>query len=216
MLENFLWILIKFCTSWCWYQSIADIAWYSSPPSNFCPLHLFPSMFFFYSSLSTNVLTSLHFLRLCLHSLSRLLSSLALLIQRHVWLGLFPAAPHNKTMMDLITPVIQTPWQPDYVFFFPPWNVHSFSVPVYLSVCFASTTLLYAGQENMLTCNPSVLLIKMLAVMGVAPGTGQQGPVSAGLSWGMANGCHGLVRALHDCFGSAEIQMAHTLGDSVA
>lgn len=68
----------------------------------------------------------------------------------------------------------------------------------------------------MLTCNPSVLLIKTLAMMGVAPGTGQQGPVSAGLSWGMGNGCHGLVRALHDCFGSSEIHMAHTLGDSVA
>lgn len=192
---------------------VSEHSWHSLiffPTKQLLSFASFSLTVFFYSSLSTYVLTSLHFLRLCLHSLSRLLSSLALLIQRHVWLGLFPAAPHNKTMMDLITPVTQTPWQPDYVFFFPPWNVHSFSV------CFASTTLLYAGQENMLTCNPSVLLIKMLAVMGVAPGTGQQGPVSAGLSWGMANGCHGLVRALHDCFGSAEIQMAHTLGDSVA
>lgn len=68
----------------------------------------------------------------------------------------------------------------------------------------------------MLACNPSVPLIKTLAVMGVAPGTGQQGPVSAGLSRGMANGCHGLVRALHDCFTSSEIHTALTLGDSVA
>lgn len=48
VLENFLWILIKFCTSWCRYQSRADIAWYSSPRSNFCPLHLFPSLFFLF------------------------------------------------------------------------------------------------------------------------------------------------------------------------
>ncbi|KAK1887577.1 Cadherin-13, partial [Dissostichus eleginoides] len=50
-----------------------------------------------------------------------------------------------------------------------------------------------------------------LAVMGVAPGSGQQGPVSAGLSRGMANGCHGLVRALHDCFTTTEIHGVLTL-----
>lgn len=52
--------------------------------------------------------------------------------------------------------------------------------------------------------------------MGVAPGAGQQGPVSAGLSWGMAHGCHRLVRALHDCFTNSEIHAVFTLGDTVA
>lgn len=68
----------------------------------------------------------------------------------------------------------------------------------------------------MFACNPSVLLIKTLVVMGVAPGTSQQGPVSAGLFWGMANRSHGLVWALHDCFTSPEIHSALTLGDMVA
>lgn len=135
-------------------------------------------------------------------------SSLALLIPHHVWLCLFAPAPYNKTMMDLITPVTHTLWQPVSLFFFLT-QFRTFSMPICLSFpspsLFFPPSLVYDEQENMLTDIPSVPLIKTLAVMGAAPGTGQQGPVSVGLSSGMANGCHGLVQALHDFFSRSKI-----------
>lgn len=123
-------------------------------------------------------------------------------------------------MMDLITAVTQSPDSQSLYFF-------SLNFRVFLCACLSfcllplsapppQTCLHCDGQENMLTCYPSSLLIKTFVVMGVAAGTGQQGLVSAVLSWGMANGCHGLVWALHDCFSSSEIHMPLTLGDSVA
>lgn len=53
--------------------------------------------------------------------------------------------------------------------------------------------------------------------MGVAPGAGQQGAVRAGPSrGGTANGCHGLIRGLRDCFTSCEMRSAFTPADTVA
>lgn len=133
---------------------------------------LFPSLSFHFS-LSTNILILPFSCAPCLTS------SLALLIPHRVWLCLFAPAPHNKTMMDLIPPVTHTPWQPVCIFFSLNFKL---SPSVFLSsLLFYSPSLLYDEQKSMHTCLPPVPLIKSLVVMGAAPGTGQQGPASAGL-----------------------------------
>lgn len=116
----------------------------------------------FHPYLSTNILIPPFISFLCSYS-ACLTSFLALLIPLHVWLCVFAPAPHSKTMMDLIRPVTHTPWQPvsEFFFFFA------------LSSCLSAPphfppSLVYDEQENMLTAVPSVLLIKTLAVMGVA------------------------------------------------
>lgn len=113
-----------------------------------------------------------------------------------------PPAPHTDTVMDLISPVTHAPdsYCPDL---FSPSLNFALSLPACLSVYFPSSILslfprspLCDDHENMLTCNPSVPLIKTFVVMSTAPGVVRQGHVSVVLSWGMANRCHGLAESL--------------------
>lgn len=112
-----------------------------------CPSRLLPFQLF-YSFSSTNILIPFSF---TCSVLARIVSSLAVLIPRYVWLG---PAPHNKTMMDLITPVTQTPWHPASVFCFFPLSLsilHSSSVLVCLSFCSPSPSLFSSPLSSVMT-----------------------------------------------------------------
>lgn len=121
---NFLWILWNFCSSWC-SQTLA------SPCLLPCwaPFALYNSFLLCYFILLCPPISwsCLPSLPLRLHPSSRLLFSLLLLIPHHVRLGLSPPAPHNKTMMDLIT------------------SCHSNSLTVSLSFFFSLNFALFLG-----------------------------------------------------------------------
>lgn len=116
--RKLLYLLFNFSTSWCCYHNRHWHAHVSIHTEHlYLFLSLFPSVFCFILLVHQSP-DPLFILLLYTYTLfSLLLSSLALLIPRHVWLGLFPPAPHNKTMMDLITAVTQAHWHPVSVFF---------------------------------------------------------------------------------------------------
>lgn len=105
--------------------------------NSICPSHFLCSLPF-HSTLSSTALTPSSFSSSAL-ALPVAVSSLALLILRHVWLGLFPPAPHNKTMtlslLSLKLPDSQS------LYFFSHSILLSFSVTVCLSVCTPSLPL---------------------------------------------------------------------------
>ena len=158
----------------------------------------------FHSFFSTNIIIIA--LAFPLHLYFSLASCLSLLMPHRVWLvSAYLPLLHNKTMMDLITPV--THLTASFISGFFSRSISHF-LWAYLSFFPLSFPIIFDEQENMLTCVPSVLQIKTLAqgsrLLSVLVhfGAGKQVSwISPGFAW--------LLRHVCDTFTMV------TLGDSV-